>query len=441
MAKRVADLYKMRTGKPIVVLLLSIFFVISLMQNMLGPLIPDIIDDFNLSLVLAGFLPFSFFIAYALMSIPTGFLVEKYGEKTILLVAFSISFAGALLFATNSTYSYALLSLFLMGIGVAMMQVAINPLLRVAGGEKHFAFNSVLAQLVFGLASFLSPKLFVYIVGNLGNASGTENGLVKFMARIVPDNLPWISLYWVFVVVTIVMVIVIALARIPKVQLTENECIGNKGSFNSLYKSRVVIAYFFGIVAYVGTEQGIANWISKFLVNYHQYDPQTIGAHVVSNFWGLMTLGCLLGLILLKIFDSSKVLMFFSLSAIVSLTFGLFGPGNIALVVFPLTGLFLSVMWAIIISLALNSVSSHHGTFTGILCTGICGGAVVPFIIGWLGNMSGLRVGMLFLYLTLGYILSIGFWARPIISNETVSIRRKRSKLSADIGNKDLYIR
>jgi fucose permease len=100
------------------------------MQNMLGPLIPEIIDDFNLSLTLAGFLPFSFFIAYGIMSIPAGFLIEKFREKTVLIIAFSMGFIGALMFATNTGFSYALISLFLMGMGMAMLQVAINPLLR-----------------------------------------------------------------------------------------------------------------------------------------------------------------------------------------------------------------------------------------------------------------------------------------------------------------------
>jgi len=413
----------------IVGLILLIFFVISLLQNMLGPLIPDIINDFNLSLTLAGFLPFSFFIAYAVMSIPTGFLIEKFKEKTIMILAFFISFIGALLFATNSNFTFALLSLFLMGAGVAMMQVAINPLLRVSGGEKHFAFNSVLAQLIFGSASFISPKLYIYLVQNLQNTSVPKNGIFKFFAYAVPESMPWISLYWVFVIVTLLMILVIALARIPEVELNEDERIGNKNNFFQLIKNKIVILYFLGIVAYVGTEQGVANWISKFLVNYHQFDPQTLGARVVSNFWGLMTIGCLLGLLLLKIFDSRKVLIIFSGAAIVSLTFGLFGSGKVSLIAFPLVGFFASVMWSIIFSLALNSVSKNHGTFSGILCTGICGGAIVPVIIGWLGNMFGLRFGMLFLYITLGFILSIGFWAKPLISNETIREKRYAAKL------------
>jgi fucose permease len=180
-----------------------------------------------------------------------------------------------------------------------------------------------------------------------------------------------------------------------------------------------VILFFFGIFAYVGLEQGIANWVSKFLLNYHQIDPATDGAMVVSRFWGLLTVGCLLGLILLKYIDSKKVLLYFTSGAIISLSFAFFGEVDTALIAFPLTGFFVSVMWSVIVSLALNSVKNHHGTFSGILCTGIVGGAVVPLIIGWLGDAFGLKLAMLILYIPLLYILSIGIWAQPLVKNET----------------------
>ncbi len=418
----------MKRSYRIVGLILLIFFVISLMQNMLGPLIPEIIDDFGLSLTLAGFLPFSFFIAYGVMSIPAGFLIEKFSEKTVLIIAFTMGFVGALMFATNTGFTYALISLFLMGMGMSMLQVAINPLLRVAGGEEHFAFTSVLGQLFFGSASFISPRIYTYLVRNLQGSQENDNFVIGALRNVVPDDLPWISLYWVFVIITLVMILIIIVSRIPRVELKEDEKMGRKSDILGLFKSRTVILYFLGIIAYVGTEQGIANWMSKFLVNYHGFDPLTTGARAVSNFWGLMTVGCVLGLFLLKIMDSRKVLIYFVVAALISLTLGLFGPGKVALYAFPITGFFASVMWSIILSLGLNSVSKHHGAFSGILVTGICGGAIVPVIIGWLGNMLGLRFGMLFLYVTLGYILSIGFWARPLINNETISAKRKAAK-------------
>jgi fucose permease len=189
----------------------------------------------------------------------------------------------------------------------------------------------------------------------------------------------------------------------------------------------MVLLYFLGIFAYVGTEQGVANWISEFLQTYHGVNPQTDGASTVSLFWGLMTAGTVLGLILLKFVDSRKVLIGFTSAAMITLAISLFGSKSVAMIGFPMVGFFASVMWSIIISLALNSVSSHHGSFSGILVTGIAGGAILPLIVGWLGDLIGLRLGMLFLFISLGYILSIGFWSKPLINNETIGLKKKES--------------
>jgi len=413
----------------IVALIFLIFFVISFLTNILGPLVPDIIRSFSLTLTLAGFLPFSFFIAYGVMSIPAGMLVERYKEKRVMLAAFLMALAGALFFASVPRFSVALTSLFLIGIGMAMLQVAINPLLRVAGGEEHFAFNSVFAQLIFGLASFLSPKVYSYLVLNLPGESGRSNWFLDVLRKLVPNSLPWVSLYWVFSIVTLAMVVVMAVVRLPKVELKEEERAGALAVYRKLFREKIVILYFLGIFAYVGTEQGVANWTSKFLATYHGIDPQTKGASTVSLFWVLMTAGCLLGLVLLKLFDSRRILVGFASAAIVTLSCALFGSGSMALVAFPLMGFCASVMWSIIFSLALNSVDKHHGSFSGILVTGIIGGALVPLVIGWLGDRLGLRFGMTFLYLTLAYILSVGLWARPLIANATISLRKKKAKV------------
>lgn len=404
---------------PIVLLIFFIFFVISFLTNILGPLIPDIIDSFDLSLGLAGFLPFAFFVAYGIGSIPAGIMVEKYGEKRMMLVAFSLAFVGALFFGINPIFSAALFSLFLIGIGMAILQVVINPLLRTAGGDVNFAFFSVMGQLFFGAASFVSPMLYSYLVGNVH--SGEEaGGLIALFNSLVTPDLKWVSLYWVFAVIALMMVVLIAFVQFPKVELKEDERIDTGKAFEELLKNRFVWMYFLGIFCYVGTEQGVANWVSRFLQEYHGADPATTGASVVSWFWGMLTVGCVLGLLLLKLWDSRSVLVVFTSGAIISLLVGLFGPLNAALYAFPAVGFFASVMWSVIVSLALNSVASHHGTFAGILCTGIAGGAVIPLIIGNLGDLIGLRVAMLFMLLTLGYILSIGIWAKPLVNNATI---------------------
>jgi FHS family L-fucose permease-like MFS transporter len=198
--------------------------------------------------------------------------------------------------------------------------------------------------------------------------------------------------------------------------------------YRSLAGKKVVWMYFIAMLAYVGCEQGTADWISQFLSQYHGFDPHTTGADAVSWFWGLMTAGCLVGMLLLKILDSRRVLIGASIGALFCLSAALFGPAEVSHLAFPAIGLFASVMWPIVISLALNSVAEHHGSFAGILGTGMgIGGAAVPVIIGRIGDHVGLRNGMTFLYLTYGIILSIGFWAKPLISNATIDSKKDRS--------------
>jgi MFS transporter, FHS family, L-fucose permease len=412
----------MARNRTMVGLVFLTFFVMSLVTNVLNSLIPDIIASYRVTLAAAAFLNFAFFIAYGVVSIPAGFWVEHFTEKPVMIVAFIAATVGALSFALRPAYSVALPSFFVIGAGMATLQVAVNPLLRVAGGEEHFAFNSALAQLVFGSASFLSPRIYSYLVENLSRRP-QANPLLVILARLTPQTLPWASIYWVFAASTVLMVAVLMFLRFPRVEHTAGESAGSLQMYGSLLRRPMVWAFFLSVFAYVGCEQGTANWISKFLSEYHGYDPHTTGATAVSWFWGLLTMGCFIGMGLLKLFDSRKVLVGTNVGALLCLTAALFGPAKLSLVAFPGIGLFASVMWPILVSLALNSVSEHHGPFAGILSTGIMGGAVVPVIIGRLGDHFGLRSGVAFLYLTFGCVLSAGFWARPLITNATVKLR------------------
>ena len=409
-----------------VFLVILIFFVISFLTNILGTLNPSASISYSLSETLAGFLPFSFFIAYGVMSIPSGFLVEKYKEKKMLIVAFILALIGSIAFASFPTFRIYIISLFTIGAGMAMLQVIINPLLRVAGGEENFAFYSVIAQLVFGSASFVSPKMYSWLVTGIADETNT-NPLISTISGLVPESMSWVSVYWVFGLICMAMVVLILFTRFPKVELKEDEKVGTKESYLDLFKNKYVILFFLGIFAYVGTEQGVSYWMSKFLSQYHGYDYETVGANAVANFWGLMTIGGLLGLILIKLLDSKLVLRVFTLAAIISLLLALLGSRTLSLYAFPLVGFFMSVMYPIIVSLALNSVSKHHGSFAGILMTGIMGGAVVQLLIGGLSDLTTLKLGMMFNFVTLAYIFSIGIWAKPLVSNKTISFRKKKS--------------
>ena len=400
---------------------LFVVFVISFLTNILGPLIPDIIAGFHVSLTIAAVLLFAFFIAYGVMSIPAGFAVQRWGEKWLIVASFVAATLGATSFAAFPSYPVAVVSLFVIGAGMAVLQVAINPLLRVAGGEEHFAFNSAFAQFIFGAASYLSPRVYSALVLHLDPAHRDREGLYAFLSGITPATLPWVSIYWICAAVSGGCVVVLALLRLPKVDRTTEESAGTLSMYRQLLRNRFVWLYFLAIIAYVGCEQGTADWMSPFLERYHHVDPHTAGADAVAYFWGLMTAGCLLGMFLLKLFDSRRILIGFSLGALCMLSLSLFGSAEVSRLAFPCIGFFASIMWPTLVSLGLNSVPQHHGPFAGILCSGIMGGALVPLVIGWLGDLFGLRIGMLFLYLTFGFVLSVGVWAKPLVGNATRS--------------------
>lgn len=417
----------MKRNYYLVILIFLIFFAISFLTNILGSINPNVSDSFALNGTMTGLLPFSFFIAYAFMSIPSGMIVQKFDEKKSIVFAWILAFSGALLFSLFPVFPVFLCSLFLIGCGMALLQVAIFPLLRVAGGEEHFAFNSVIVQLVFGVASFLSPFVYSYLVTHLSDHQTNDGLFVTFISYLTPHQLPWVSIYWIFTFVSFLMMAAILFIRFPKVIRKEDEIVGAWETHIELFRQKTVILFFLGIFAYVGTEQGIANWISEFLRTYHGFKPEAEGAVTVGMFWGMMTVGCVLGLILLKIIDSKIVLRIFAVSALIVLSFTLFGRAEFALIGFPALGFCLSVMYAIIFSLALNSVSKYHGSFAGILCTAIAGGAIFSLLIGKLKDIFGLQLGMMILYIPLAYILSLSYWAKPIVKNATLK-RKNTSK-------------
>ena len=416
---------KMKKSPYIVFIILLTFFVISILSNIIGPIIPDIITGFHLSLTMVSLLPFAFFIAYGFMSIPAGIMLEVFKEKKVMMFAFLLSSLGSLLIVISPNYMSAIVSLFMIGCGMAMLQVVVNPLLRTAGGEENYANFSVWAQLIFGSASYLSP--FVYQSFILQKKlSVNQTGWSAAFFKQIPDAFPWLSLYVLFIAVSLLMVVIIYASKFPKVDLDESEKPGRLEIYLTLFKNKYVILYFIAILCYAGTEQGISNWISQFLSTYHGLDPQTTGADTIAYFWGLMTAGSILGLILLKILDSRVVLSTFTFLAMASLAAALFGTKLMTLISFPLLGLFLSVMFPIIFSLALNSFKENHGSFSGILVTGIVGGAILPFIIGGIGDYLGLKAGMCVLFITLLYIFSIGFWAKPLVNNKHLNLFKEK---------------
>ena len=133
----------------------------------------------------------------------------------VLFLGFLMPFIGTTLFACLHTYPMLLASSFIIGLGMAMLQTVLNPLQRVVGGEENYAFVAEVAQFVFGIASFLSPLVYTYLIHELNPDIYTEgrNFFIDLLAGITPPDLPWVSLYWVFTLLLLVMLVAVGLSR------------------------------------------------------------------------------------------------------------------------------------------------------------------------------------------------------------------------------------
>ena len=404
----------MKRSIAIVVLVMAIFFAISFVTNILDPLMPTLRSTFGITGFQAALMAFAFFSAYGLMSIPAGLLIERLGARIVLVTGIAFSLTGACVFALWPVYAVALPSLFTIAIGFAMLQVVINPLLREAGGEANYAMWANVAQLVFGGASFVSPFVYAKIVSVHAETAGTP-GQGGSWAWFMPEQAPWVGLYWIIAGLLAALLVVVSLIRIPASVLRDQDRIGSWQIIRGMLGNRVLLWYFLGIFCYVGLEQGVALSIAQYLQDYHGIDPAKGGHVAVAWFWGSMLIGCAVGLVLLRFCDARHVLFIFAFGALCTLFAALSLPSLGSQIAFSMMGFWCSVMWPVIFALALNSFRSQHGAIAGVLCTGIMGGAVVPLLIGHLSDLVGLRFALLALMPALGCIMAIAIRARPLV--------------------------
>ncbi|HEV2478950.1 MAG TPA: MFS transporter [Puia sp.] len=405
--------------RKLIIFINLMFLLIGLLMSIMSAIIPEMIRTFHISYGLASALPSAFFIAIAVTCVPAGIAGEYYAPRYILIFSFLFGLVGILIFVLSSTYWTSILSLFIIGSMVAIIQVIAVPLLRRTCGPENLTFHTTLNNLMYGAGAFFSPLLYTFLSkGRNGNNAG--NGGIPILSGLTPKGFEWTLSYWFFALLLILLVITIMFLKFPLQEKLRGDGQTRKEIYLELFKNKYVFFFFISLVAYGSCEQGIAAWMSEFFHVYHGLDPQTKGASILSFYWLLLTGGCFGGMLLLSIFDSRKVLAALAVLSIISLAFALHGGTTVSKISFPLVGAFESVMWPIILSLAINSVPKHHEILSGVMYTASLGGALGPFLVGTLGDSFGLRASLDILFFPFLIVLSVAFWAKPLVANKTI---------------------
>jgi fucose permease len=380
------------------------YFTYGMITNVLGVIIPEVIKDYRLSLFAAGFLAFCFFLAYGLCSVPTGLLMDRFGAKPLVLAGMVLMAAGCLAIAWAHSYAIVLTMIFAVGVGVTILQTAGNPLIQHLDRPENYHRNLTLTIGFCGIGAFLGPFVLTYLRG---------------------EGYHWQALYVFFAALSALLLIWLAFSGFPTRSGSGDSF--RLGQMGNLLKNPLVLTYALGIFCYVGAEVGTASWIVKFFERVHGVAGEvahaqaagflarfwpTLPALVVALFWGAQGGGRLISGAVLNRFGSRRILRVYGLLALASLLLADFGNRTVTAAAFIACGFFTSVLFTLMFSGTIHSFVGNQGTISGLLCTAILGGALVPPAVGWLGDRFGMQVAMLLPALCFGYVFFLSLFGK-----------------------------
>lgn len=381
------------------------YVIFGLLTSVIGVVIDRFQAEHGVSLTVAALLPFAFFLAYGLTSIPFGMLMDKHGAKIVLLTGTALMSVGSLLCYYSDNYVAVIVSIFLIGIGVTGIQIAGNPFIRVLDVPSKYTANLTMIIGIGALGYALSP-------------------LIVPVLQI--HGFSWKAIYLVIAIVNIVILLAIALSQFPKAKATQEEKF-DLSKVWTLSCHPVICTYGLGIFLYVGAEVGVSSYIITFMNEVHQltnaqsfWDEGSFfymvfpskTALVVALFWLLQAVARLVASCLMRFISERKIFIFHSAFTIIALLCAITGSETVSLVAFACVGYFTCVSFTSIFSAVINSFDKDYGMISGILGTAIVGGAFVGWLVGIAGSLWGMYVGMSVNVLAFLYVLYISVWGK-----------------------------
>jgi MFS transporter, FHS family, L-fucose permease len=381
------------------------YFTFGMITNILGAIIPAVITQYQLSLFSAAFLPLCFFLAYGVCSIPAGVLMDRFGAKPLLLAGVALMALGCLVVGWAESYPVMLGMIFAVGVGVTIVQTVGNPLIQHLDRPENYHRNLTLTIGFCGIGASGGPFVLAYILSTGRN---------------------WQSLYVFFAGLCLVLLVLLAMSSFASARVAATSQF-RVDKLGKLLKNPLLLMYALGIFCYVGAEVGTASFIGEFLKRVHGLSTDvasvptegffqkvlpTLPALVVALFWGLQGTGRLVSGAVLNKFGSRRILRIYSFLALAFLLVANFGTKNMTAVGFAACGFFTSVLFTLIFSGTINSFSENQGTISGILCTAILGGALVPPLVGLVGDRFNMHAAMLVPAACFTYVFGLALFGR-----------------------------
>ena len=373
---------------PALVVLTTLFFMMGFITCMNDILIPHLKDIFDLTYVQAMLIQFCFFTAYAIMSIPMGYLVGKIGYKNGVISGFVLTAIGCLLFypaAGSHSYATFLGALFILASGVTLLQVAGNPYVTLLSKPGKESATLTLVQAFNSLGTTIAPQIGAFLI--LADATQT----VSKAEQISSVQIPYLGLAGLL----IILAVFVKMIRLPDAnKIAEEESEHNHDGKHSVWQYRHLVFGAAGIFCYVGAEVSIGSLLVSVL-GYLKGLDHASAAKYLSFYWGGAMVGRFLGSAIMAKIAPNRYLAFNATAAVALLGVAMLAgkaSADIAMWALLAIGFFNSIMFPTIFSLATKGLGRFTSSASGVLCTAIVGGAVVPVVQGWAADTYGLII-------------------------------------------------
>ena len=380
------------------IVVFAVLFLIGFITTMNNSMIDFCKKAFNLKDAQGQLVNTAFYGAYAL-SIPFGLLMNKIGyKKTLLLglavvgIGFIINYLGIssmLGMETSVIYSIFLGSMFIVALGIVMLQLVANPYVMVLGSPEKGAFRMTLANALNSAATTVAPVFITYVI---------IAGKVP-----TPDAVP--GPYLGLGIFTLILCAVLFFLKLPNINEGEQaeELTGEKKEYkDSVFLYPHVWLGMLGIFFYMGIELGVPSMLPAYFKSNPELAQYGSPTDFLPYYWGSMMVGRFAGAIILNKFKPRKILSVCLVcgALCVASSFALSGIASVYAML--AAGLFHSVMWPLVFNLGLQELGPHTKAASGIINLGVVGGATLPLLMGFIVDSPALGVGyavaMMFVY-------------------------------------------
>ena len=400
----------------VLILVFAVFFLLGGVTNINDVLIPKLRSLFQLSHFQANLVQFAFFTSYALFSIPAGKLMSKLGYIRGFVIGFAVIAAAALLFipaARSGTYLPFLIALFMIGGGITILQVAMNPVVTTLGPPETSHSRLTFAQLFNSIGVFLMVRGGAEILlGQSEEIDASAMSATEIAAYRVAEGA---IIGKAYLGLAIVMALIAGLFWLMRSALdhARAEEVKVEGTFALLRNNARVRFGALCIFCYVGAEVALGSNMIAYLQTGNVMGLSALEAgRLLAYYWAGALVGRLIGGFVLRIFRPGKVLMTFACGAIGLIMLSAVSTGAVSGWALILVGFCNSLMFPTIFSLGTEGPKEDAPQASGIMCTAIVGGALIPPLFGLIADLAGnIRVALIVPLLCYAIIGLFGWWA------------------------------